>query len=381
VLTGESKPFNITMLPAGPVFAGDSAGLAHSGVFRAAADGSGYTRLNDQGSQGDVHPRWGPDRTRVAFTSDDRGQGSNALFIVNDAATELAMLVSDTSTRRARWNRDGSHIAFECGPKSAQNDVCVVRDVNGSVGGLDRRGEGTGKIFVTDFDDRQDGPAAFAWDPQDPNVLVVVRDELDIKQEMASTIYFVTADFQPLVLQQLGPLVDPQTQQTLRIVGTLDISPDGEFIVFAAEDASATGRWLYVIDRRGEALMPLTTGPTYDSHPVISPDGREVLFLREDPSKCMTDYWRVDIASGTETQVSLEQWCDFNPAPLGYDWSPDGKDIVLVGSEFIGDPTNLLIYGIPSGITAAEYETQRRLIGRAPNAPATVQDLQPSWRP
>jgi hypothetical protein len=95
----------------------------------------------------------------------------------------------------------------------------------------------------------------------------------------------------------------------------------------------------------------------------------------------MTDYWRVDIASGTETQVSLEQWCDFNPAPLGYDWSPDGKDIVLVGSEFIGDPTNLLIYGIPSGITAAEYETQRRLIGRAPNAPATVQDLQPSWRP
>jgi hypothetical protein len=383
-----SQPFNVLSLPAGPVFAGDSTDgiTAVSGVFRATPDGSVRARLSDRGVQGDVHPRWDRDRTRVAFTADDRGLGTNMLYVVDQAGTPVAEVVSDTSSRRPRWNRDGTHLAFECGPKFAQNDVCVMQNVARTIPELNRLGDGLGKTVVTDFDNRLDGPAAFAWDPQDPNALVVVRDGLDAQSDPVSTLYLVRADGQ-LIKILAGPLVDPQRQQPLKITGTLDWSPDGTWIVFAARDPLAvdldapTGQRLYAIDRSGEVLRELTKGigGAFDSHPVISPDGRQVLFIRV--AGLCADYWMVEIETGAERQVSEERWCDFNVGVLGHDWSPDGKDIVLVGSEPQGDSSNFGIYAVPATTTAATYRTDRRLIGRGADPGAAVRDLQPSWRP
>ena len=381
-----STPFNVLSLPAGPVFAGDSTdgGSFNSGVFRVTPDGSVRARLSDRGTQGDVHPRWDRDRTRVAFTSDDRGLGTNMLYVVDQAGTPFAEVVSDTSTRRPRWNRDGTHLAFECGPKSAQNDVCVMQNVARTIPELYRLGDGTGKVFVTDFDNRLDGPAAFAWDPQDPTALMVARDGVDAKSDPISTLYLVRPDGQ-LIKPLAPPLVDPVSQQSLRITGTFDWSPDGTWIVFAARDPLAsdqdtpTGQRLYAIDRTGEVLRELTRGPAFDWHPVISPDGRRVLFIRFD-GLC-ADYWTVEIDTGIETRVTDERWCDFNVAVLGHDWSPDGKDIVLVGSEPPSDLSNFGIYTVPAATAAASYRTNRRLIGRGVDPPATVRDLQPSWRP
>ncbi|HEX9705154.1 MAG TPA: Ig-like domain-containing protein [Gemmatimonadales bacterium] len=80
----ESKPFNITLLPTGPVFGGDSAAGLSSGVFRVSPDGSNRSLLSDRGWVGDVHPRWSSDRSRAAFTFVDQVGGPNGLFVVAD---------------------------------------------------------------------------------------------------------------------------------------------------------------------------------------------------------------------------------------------------------------------------------------------------------
>ena len=376
----------LTVYPAGgpppvpppPVtFAGDSTdGVAfNSGVFRVNRDGSTRFRLNDRGRVGDVHPRWSPDRRRVAFTADDQLGGPNALFIVAETGDTFAAVVADSSARRPRWSPDGVHVAFECGDGfSAGQDVCVLPDVRGAIPTLNRLE--AQRVFVTDSTgSRLDGPASFAWDPTDAKRLIVVRDSVTASG-LASRLW--TVGFDGRTPLPLSPAMMDVGKGPLTIAGPLDVTSDGATIVFAASD-STFSRKLYLIARDGSGLRQLTSSTAFDDRPVFSPDGRQVLFIRD--SSCSVDYWRVNVQSGVETQVSAEGWCDFNSSVLGHDWSPDGKDIVLVGGEPPGGFADTRIYRVPAGTTAATYLQDRRLIGRASDAGAFVRDIQPSWRP
>ena len=364
--------------PAPVVFAGDSTdgAVSNSGVFRVNPDGSARFRLNDRGRFGDVHPRWSPDGRRVGFTF-DQGTGRNELFVGALTGDTVVSLVSDTSARRARWSPDGVHLAFECGAGfTTQEDVCVIPDVSGPITGLSRVGDGAGRVVVTDFDPgKTDGPASFAWDPTDSKRLIVVRDSMTTFG-LASRFWTVGFDGQtPL---PLSPAVMDVGNGPLTITGPFDVTSNGATIVFAASDSTFT-RELYLIGRDGSGLRQLTSGTGFDDRPLFSPDGRQVLFIRD--SGCSVDYWRVDAQTGAETQVSAEGWCDFSSGVLGHDWSPDGKDIVLVGGEPPGGFVDTRIYRIPATTTAATYLQDRRLIGRGSDAGASVRDIQPSWRP
>ena len=383
---GDEDTLLLTVYPAsGPppvqppvVFAGDSTDgvLSNGGVFRVSPDGAARFRVNDRGRFGDVHPRWSPDGRRIAFTFDS-GTGRNELFVVALTGDTAASLVADTSARRARWSPDGVHLAFECGAGfTTQEDVCVIADVTGPIAGLNRVGDGAGRIVVTDFDSSKvDGPASFAWDPTDPKRLIVVRDSATALG-FASRLWTVQFDGQaPL---PLSPAILDVGKGPLTIGGPLDVTSNGATIVFAASD-SGGGRKLYLIERDGSGLRQLTSGTAFDDRPVFSPDGRQVLFVRD--SGCSVDYWRVDAQTGAETQVSAEGWCDFDSSVLGHDWSPDGKNIVLVGGEPPGGFADTRIYRIPATTTAATYLQDRLLIGRASAAGASVRDIQPSWRP
>jgi hypothetical protein len=359
------------------VFAGDSTDgvVFNSGVFRVNSDGSGRFRLNDQGRVGDVHPRSSPDRRRVAFTAGDQLGGPNALFVVAQTGDTVATVVADSSARRPRWSPDGAHLAFECGDGfSAAQDVCVLPDVTGPIATLN--GLEAQRVFVTDSTGTGlDGPASFAWDPTDPKRLIVVRDSVTTFG-LASRLWAVNFDGQaPLPLS--AAILDVG-KGPLTIAGPLDVTSDGATIVFAASD-STFSRKLYLIERDGSGLRQLTGGTTFDDRPVFSPDGGQVLFIRD--SGCSVDYWRVDAQTGAETQVSAEGWCDFSSSVLGHDWSPDGKEIVLVGGEPPGGFADTRIYRIPATTTAATYLQDRRLISRGSDAGASVRDIQPSWRP
>ena len=164
-------------------------------------------------------------------------------------------------------------------------------------------------------------------------------------------------------------------------ISELDWSPPGDVIVFSATDPLFV-RKLYVINRDGTGLLQLTKGPTTDSdsRPVFSPDGRQIVFLRN-TGGCSIDYWRVNADGTGEQQVSDERLCDLSTAALGYDWSPDGKDIVLVGGGPDGPFVQLLVYKVAGTTTAATYFQDRRLVGRGAAPGVSVIDIQPNWRP
>jgi len=62
----------------------------------------------------------------------------------------------------------------------------------------------------------------------------------------------------------------------------------------------------------------------------------------------------------------------------GWDWSPDGTEIVLTDPELSAG--ELVIVKVSSTTTSLTYSGDRVLIGRSGGAGAVL-DRQPSWRP
>jgi len=202
--------------------------------------------------------------------------------------------------------------------------------------------------------------------------LAFVQDSLTIDQKTTSAIYVASFD---------GTQIQPLTTTPLDLgrgvlqIDEIDWSPRGDVIVFSAIDTQFI-RKLYAINRDGSGLREVTKGSDYDSRPVVSPDGSQILFLRD--RSCSLDYWRIRIDGTGEQQVSSEGVCDTSTGQLGHDWSPDGTAIVLVGAGPLG---GFAVYQLPAGATASTYLKDRVLASRGADAGGFVNDVQPSWRP
>lgn len=113
-------------------------------------------------------------------------------------------------------------------------------------------------------------------------------------------------------------------------------------------------------------IRRLTTDPHTETYPRISPDGKQVVFVRshkEWQSQRDTkpwDVWLLDIASGKEKRIA--QW---GTAP---DWSPDGKIIY-----FQRTPGKIIAYDLASGKESVFYES-----GKDQEMPVNVELYNPS---
>ncbi|HPM37398.1 MAG TPA: hypothetical protein PK186_07560 [candidate division Zixibacteria bacterium] len=120
-----------------------------------------------------------------------------------------------------------------------------------------------------------------------------------------------------------------------------DIDPDRGYLYY--EDAGVANGWATSIYR-----MDLATGDTTHiiggSFPVLSPDGRQLLFYRHDRVRCF------DMASDSE-------WVVFAPvADAEMDWSPDGSEIVI-GSINLKEFWGKLYKVRPDGTGARRFST------------------------
>jgi hypothetical protein len=368
------------------VFAGDSSGGLSTGIFTVNSDGSNLANVQSLIPLGFQRqfPRWSPDRSRIAYSWDG---GFSALplqlYVASADGAQSQAVVTDTSTFRSRWSPDGVHLAFECGNGFSIVDVCVIADVTGAIGSLPANTYAFVSAAVPAA--WKAGQSGFSWDPQNPSRLAFARDS-GAASPAVSMLW--TAAHDGAGVQRLAPdgLLRPNDSAPLVVYGTLDYSPDGQQIVFAAYspvDAIPEEK-LFVINRDGTGLRQLTFLAGYDDSPLFSPDGSEVAFGRD---RCFAggsyEGWIVDINNATgslERQITDHGVvrCDFELDLLGGDWSPDGSEIVLNGFDVQG---NLLIYVVPRTVTAATYPTDRKLAGRGVDLGGFVQDIQPSWRP
>ncbi len=372
---------NAPVTQAAVLFAGDSASGQSSGLFCANTDGTGRFHISGNGAFGAVNPRWSPDRQRVAYTFQPSGPlpQPQQLWVARWAGDTDAFVAGDAvnGAYRPRWSPNGLHLGYECGDGSSNQHVCVILDATGAIALLSQ----VPWIVLSDVvPTRLTGSGSFAWDPRNPDRLAFARDSLIPPLLLQTTSAIYTANVNGTGLQQLTPNPLDAGAGVLQI-SELDWSPAGDVIVFSATDPRFVQK-LYVINRDGTGLLQLTKGPTTDSdsRPVFSPDGRQIVFLRN-TGGCSIDYWRVNADGTGEQQVSDERLCDLSTAALGYDWSPDGKDIVLVGGGPDGPFFQLLVYKVAGTTTAATYFQDRRLVGRGAAPGVSVIDIQPNWRP
>ena len=278
----------------------------------------------------DGSPRWSPDGTRVAFTS-DRG-GAKQLWVIAVGGGEARPLTSGKlSPGEPAWSPDGRWIAFVGKPEpdgaQEESDVRVISRLRY----------------------KQDGEGY--WDGRWKQLFVVAADGGAPRQ--------VTRGDH----DHLGPAW----------------SPDGRSLAYTgnpAPDADLSGVsdvWVVPSDG-GTPSVRLTDGRGPAQLPAWSPDGTRIAYLGHDNEYWGATHlrvWAVPASGGTPTSLTptYERSIghhlagDVRPQPTsgGLTWAPDGGRIYFLTTE--GGNTEVASVPASGGDVRVETRGEHELVG------------------
>ena len=132
--------------------------------------------------------------------------------------------------------------------------------------------------------------------------------------------------------------LSPDDWYRFRDVSGLQMAPDGAAVAYLvssydkASDESRSALWL--ADWSGRDPRQLTRGASV-SEPRFTPDGRYLSFLSARAAGSTTQLWRIDRQGGKARQLT-----HVSGELVSYEWSPDGRHVVLVmrgGEDSSGD--------------------------------------------
>jgi Tol biopolymer transport system component len=83
-------------------------------------------------------------------------------------------------------------------------------------------------------------------------------------------------------------------------------------------------------DRQGKKLSVIGSASEQDE-PALSPDGKYVVFERNDPSVGTNDLWRLDLERGVESRLTYDPGSENTSI-----WLPDGKSVVYSSGGTVG---------------------------------------------
>jgi len=140
---------------------------------------------------------------------------------------------------------------------------------------------------------------------------------------------------------------------------SLDVSPDGKTIVFELLGD------LYTMPITGGAAMRITSGPSFDSQPRWSPDGKRIVFLSDRSGA--ENVWLCD-PDGSHSKALTKGTNNLYASP---DWTPDGNYIVVSRtSGVLGSVYELWLIHKDGGSGAAMLRVQA-----GPNQPPPMNTL------
>ncbi len=135
-----------------------------------------------------------------------------------------------------------------------------------------------------------------------------------------------------------GRALQSEDWYRFRAVSDLTIAPDGAAVAYIVtsydKDSDESRGALWLADWAGRESLQLTHGESV-SDPRFSPDGRYLSFLSARPAGSPVQLWLLDRHGGEARQVS-----HVSGEVSGYQWSPDGRGLVLVmqaGEDFSTD--------------------------------------------
>src|SRR5439155_20189982 len=104
--------------------------------------------------------------------------------------------------------------------------------------------------------------------------------------------------------------------------GAASVNRDVERFVIAVPPPRL--RQLAVLDRRGKGVGTIGQ-PGLFGQTRLSPDGKRLAVVKNDPQTGNTDIWVFDVATGKGTPITNDNQPDNSPV-----WSPDGKQVAYV---------------------------------------------------
>lgn len=144
----------------------------------------------------------------------------------------------------------------------------------------------------------------------------------------------------PLTVQAGRPLAADDWYRFADVSG-IRMAPDGGAVAYLVtsydRQADASRNALWIVDWTGKAPVQLTRGESV-SEPRFSPDGRSLSFLSARPAGSSTQLWLIDRHGGEPRQLS-----HVTGELTGYEWSPDGRHIVLVMHAATEGPKPLVV--------------------------------------
>jgi len=111
---------------------------------------------------------------------------------------------------------------------------------------------------------------------------------------------------------------------------SMDLAPsmagDDETVVFQSHSALRPGSFVWSVSLNGGLLTELSEGES----PSVSPDGRQILFVKTSPEG-YKQIWSMRIDGSSPTQVSSGNYNDITPA-----WHPSGRFVIFATDEGTG---------------------------------------------
>ncbi len=154
-------------------------------------------------------------------------------------------------------------------------------------------------------------------------------------------------------------LLDTATYLEMETIGAPQISPDGKNVLFVRggvdkmKDRTRSSLW--IVDIEGNRARELTHGDWSDFSPVWSPDGEKVAFLSDrDGSVQLHVMW-------LKTR-EVAQLTHLEHRPVGIRWAPDGRTLVF--GMFLPDTESPLPVKLPKFPAGAELAEPAKVVDR-----------------
>jgi len=157
------------------------------------------------------------------------------------------------------------------------------------------------------------------------------------------------------------------------------ISPNGRYVVFTNHSSITGESFLLRLDLETGTVLNLTNGTAgamevNDALPKWSPDSSKIAFTTQEGGT--TDVYVMNSSDGTTvTAVTDDQAYDMDPT-----WSPDGKSIVFSRHSGILDPTGAQVQSL-TGLPKTGWSLVKVDVATGHETVLTTPSDSPTWRP
>jgi Tol biopolymer transport system component len=318
------------------------------------ATGKGTQITSSQSREGASSPAWSPDGNQVAYVALRAGSFGLYRRASNGQGAEELLYQSNAPMTLTDWSQDGRFLTYfstdlsggalfalplnAAGERKPIEAFRSKSQVQGPRLSPDSRfmsyvsnESGRNEVYVRPFDPAAPAaaPGGGPWQVSDQGGQGMAFWRRDGKE-----LYYLGAD-RGVRAVEVGAatttkfgrptLLFRPSEATPVAPGTASISRDGERIVIAVPPPQL--RQLTVFNREGKVVSTVGQPGLY-VQPGLSPDGKRVVVMRNDPQTGNQDIWTIDLATGNGTPVTND-----TPPENAPIWSPDGKQVAYVSTR------------------------------------------------